>query len=277
MKKLVVLSVLGVLAGCAQTQWTHPTKNQTQFQMDSAYCQNESMRSVQQQAAAPVVPAYTPPTQYDTSCSRSGNYVNCSTTSQGNYAAQLAQQNAQNMAQAGANIGTGIARQQYVENCMMSLGYRKQQVTSQAQSNSPSMAQQYKLNIDELNASFRNNVCGDERFKPLFLKSSCSANEISLNQLADNEKISESEKELLNLYTERNREFLNGELDIINKYMASPMKDEISIFRRKQFNEAINERIELIQGKITWGEYNKRRTAAANRGARERMEIIKKY
>ena len=180
MRNLVALSVLGVLTGCAQTQWTHPTKSQSQFQADSAYCQNESMRSVQQQAASPVVPAYTPPAQYDTNCYRVGNNLNCSTTSQSNYGAQLAQQNAQNMAQAGSNIGTGIARQQFAENCMLSMGYTKQAISASASNEINQKAQLYNSELRNMGEEYKLTVCTSEDLKPIFLKTSCNTNDITL-------------------------------------------------------------------------------------------------
>ncbi len=278
MKKLMALCVLGVLAGCAQTQWTHPTKNQAQFQMDSANCQNESMRSVQQQVAAPVVPAYTPPKQYDTSCSRLGNYVNCSTTSQGNFAAQLAQQNAQNMAQAGADIGTGIARQQYAENCMLSLGYRKQAVSGQSNNESAQKIKLYNSEMKALGDEYNSSVCSIDSLKPIFDKTPCNPNQISLSQLSDDSKITNAEKPLFDQWIKISTDYANREIDITANYVLPPLRDPMVLMLRRQLNNSLNGRAaSLFKGEISWGEFNKQRSSERLKNSQERNELVSKH
>ena len=122
--------MVATLAGSSQTYRSHPTKSEAQFNADKAFCQNEAIRNVQPTVAAPVAPVYTPSTQYSTNCYSMGTAVNCTTTAQPNYIGQLQQQNAQNMAQTGANFGTAIARGTYAENCMVNLGWSKSAIES---------------------------------------------------------------------------------------------------------------------------------------------------
>jgi hypothetical protein len=130
MMKKIVLVLVTFLAGCAQTYWVHPSKSPNQLQGDVATCQNEALRSTPDAVAAPVAPVYVAPTQYSTNCSTMGNYVNCNTTVQPDNMAQVRQQNAQNMAQAGSNLGTALSRQAYANNCLASLGWSKSLVNN---------------------------------------------------------------------------------------------------------------------------------------------------
>ncbi len=278
MQKIAIVVVLaGMLGGCAQTQWSHPTKNESQFQMDSAYCQNEAMRNVQRQMAAPVQPGYAPPTQYDTSCYRIGNSLNCSTTSQGNYAGQLAQQNAQNMAQAGADIGTGIARQQFAENCMVSLGYRKQKLGSQSSNDAAQKSNIYNAEIKRLGDEYNSYVCFDEKFKSVFNKTPCNPNEISLSHLSDNSKISEDERLIFEQWVKISTEYANREIAITFNYVLQPLRDPMVLLLRQQLNDSLNGRAaSLFKGEISWGEFNKQRSAERLKNLQQRNELINK-
>jgi hypothetical protein len=130
--KIISLVMLFVLSGCARTYWVHPSKSSNQLQGDVATCQNEAMRSMPNVIAAPVAPVYVPPTQYSTNCSTMGIYTNCNTTAQPDNMARVMQQNAQNMAQAGSNIGTALSRKSYTENCLTAYGWSKQKESVQS-------------------------------------------------------------------------------------------------------------------------------------------------
>jgi len=142
MRNIVLVGVAFFMTGCAQYTWMHTSKNEMQFNSDRAYCQNESISRIQDQVAQPVAPIYGQSSQYNTNCSAFGNTLNCTTSSTPNYLAQVQQQNAQNMAQAGANIGTAIARQRYFDNCMVTLGWSKSIINSGASEN--------KINLNAL-------------------------------------------------------------------------------------------------------------------------------
>jgi hypothetical protein len=64
-----------------------------------------------------------------------GNYVYCNITVQPDNMAQVRQQNAQNMAQAGSNIGTALSRKRYTENCLQALGWTEQTMPALATTN----------------------------------------------------------------------------------------------------------------------------------------------
>lgn len=279
MKKLLIIFLAVILGGCAQTQWSHSTNSEAQFQMDSASCRNEAMRNLPQQVAAPVAPIYVPPTQYNTTCSNLGNFVNCSTASQGNYSAQLAQRNAQQMAQAGSDIGTGIAQGQFFENCMLSRGYKKQINIDKSLSNDAiQKAQAYNSEIKSLGDEYRSKVCTLESLKLIFDKSPCNSGLISLTHLSDLSKINEVEKPIFEEWNKIVTNYSERANDITIKYVLPPLGNELVRLTRKQKNDELNERvIPLYKGEMTWGEFNKFRSSSFIKNSQERSDLISKY
>jgi hypothetical protein len=275
MRNIIFLAGLtSMLASCAQTNWVHPSKSEAQFNMDKAYCANEASRNVQPSVAAPVVPIYTPPNQYNTNCSSIGNSVNCTTTAQPNYLAQIQQQNSQNMAQAGANIGTAFAQQQFAENCMRTLGWSKQQTVSSSQSNVAELNRKYQEEFSGLMGEFEVRVCKSEGFQYLFKKSPCNIRDISLVHLANKDKVNQQDLDLLLKYSETLKEFQNKELEIINKYILPPLKINYANMRRSQMDRGMGLLLELYEGKITWGDYNKKRQEVASISNEERKRLL---
>jgi hypothetical protein len=93
MKKLVVFSLAGVLAGCAAPMWHHPTNNEYDFNRDKAACSMDAQRA-NPSTAVPFDPRMS--------------------------AMQQAQAGSYN---SGANLGRAFGFQGYFNNCMMSKGY----------------------------------------------------------------------------------------------------------------------------------------------------------
>lgn len=281
MHKAYVLLSTFLISACAQTQWTHSTRTQADFQRDSAYCQNEAMRNVQQQIAAPVAPVYTPPTQYNTDCSRIGNSMNCTTVGSSNYSAQIAQQNAQNMAQHGANIGTALSRQSYADNCMVTMGYRKQQISQSSAGNPTSDASQNVKFLNEelkqMSDSIKDQVCPKPSLQIVLSKTPCNINAARVSHFTDPSFLNDSEKPAFDEYYDLISSYQNKEIEIISKYMEQPLRDNFIAMRRKQHLEINNDRVELYKGAITWGEFNKRRTAAQAKAAQERTDLINRF
>lgn len=76
MRFVVVFLLSLVLVGCAnqRTYWAKPGASRGDFQMDQTECEAQATRDV------PVRDSTIPLTNPQTSCSRIGSYVNCSTT-----------------------------------------------------------------------------------------------------------------------------------------------------------------------------------------------------
>jgi hypothetical protein len=93
MKKLVVLGIVGILAGCAAPMWHHATNNEYDFNRDRSACSMEAERS-NPSTAVPFDPRLTQMQQ-----AQAGSY------------------------NAGANLGRAFGVKSYFENCMLSKGY----------------------------------------------------------------------------------------------------------------------------------------------------------
>lgn len=287
MKKILLTATAVLLSSCAQMNWTHPSKTEAQFRSDMAYCQNEAMRNVQQQAPVyvPTAPIYTPPQQYDTNCSRTGNYVNCSTTAQPNISAQIAQQNAinaQNQAAAYANIGTGIERGNYADNCMYGMGYTKQKVNQQPAVNTQNsrrdpFSEDYKRGLAEMQPGFNSDACNNPVFRDLLTKSPCAIKDIGLAHLSSTDKITKDEKSLLDEYSKVQSTYQNKEMDLILRTIQSPFREELLEQKRLQVKNLLDLKLELYTEKINWGEYNQKRKELADKVRKEREQFLNRY
>lgn len=277
MKSFIFLFPFVFLTGCAQTLWVHSSKNESQFNADKAYCSNEATRNVRPQIASPVTPVYIAPNQYNTNCTSFGVSTNCTTTAQPNYIGQLQQQNAQNMAQAGSNIGTAFAQSAYFDNCLLSLGWSKQSVSQQQNQNITRLNNGYQKERGELIAKFIENTCKSNYLKSMFEKSPCNSSEISFSQLTDKERISPEHKAALIKYNDDRIEMFRGEASIIQNYILQPLREEYSKFRKIRHDKTISLSIELYNGEITWGDYNQRRKDDTNTFLQERSALLEKF
>lgn len=268
------LSLLAFLTGCAQTYWVHPSKSEAQFNIDKSYCENEASINVRATVAAPVTPIYTPPSQYNTNCSAMGYSVNCTTTAQPNSLGQLQQQHAQNMAQAGANIGDAFARQRYAENCMINLGWSKQKISKSENKKIEELNIGFEKEMSELNADQIEKMCKAQEFQAFFQKSPCDTREINLAHLAINLKADEKDRKDIILFSEYLQSYQKKEIEIVEKYILDPLKTNYINMRRGQNNRGLALALELYEGKITWGEFNKKRLENYDLGMQERRNLL---
>jgi hypothetical protein len=93
MKKLVVLSLAGVLAACAAPMWHHPSNNEYDFNRDKAVCSMEANRA-NPSTAVPYNPRLDPFQQANASIYNGT-----------------------------ADMGRAFGVQNYFNNCMMAKGY----------------------------------------------------------------------------------------------------------------------------------------------------------
>lgn len=207
--------------------------------------------------------------------------MNCTTVAGSNYSAQIAQQNAQNMAQHGANIGTALSRQAYADNCMVAMGYRKQQVSQSSGGDLTSQASQkvksFSEEMKQISDSFRTQVCPKPSVQVVFSKTPCNINDARVAHFTDPSFLSDSEKPAFDEYYDLIVFYQNREIEIISKYMEPPLRDNFIVMRRKQYLETNNDRVELYKGAITWGEFNKRRTAMQAKAAQERTDLMNRF
>ena len=104
----------------------------------------------------------------------------------------------------------------------------------------------------------QNEVCAREEYKPLFLHTWCEPKDTGFEHFVDRSKLSESDKPLfLKFQSEWGRLLLRSEA-AARAYGGSKGKDLAAAFARGE-SLALKNRLNLYEGKITWGEYNKRR------------------
>jgi hypothetical protein len=134
--------------------------------------------------------------------------------------------------------------------------------------------------LTRLNAEF-DDLCKKEEYRPYIEKSPCNARNITLEQLSDTTRINERQKQAM-------LAFAKATDDIVNRIEdAQKMGGMLS---RKMYEYLVSTlkpardgyRIELVQGKLTWGEYNQRKRDAVaqqaifvKRASEEVSEFVK--
>lgn len=101
-------------------------------------------------------------------------------------------------------------------------------------------------------------MCAREDLKPYFNKSSCNALEISLEQMSDKSKISADEKVALSKLQAANQPIVKKIVDAFRQYGGAKGADA-AMLREKTQQLLEKNQFELYDGKINWGEYNRRR------------------
>ncbi len=158
---------------------------------------------------------------------------------------------------------TVVTNEKLFASCMNSRGWYLQ---GQDQISAAQSAQQAKTNeaaatLEQLKKEI-NAICEKQGYKTIFEKTACNPPDIMLNQLSISERISKSDRPLfMEFYNEQNN---------INKRAVTALRSsgntkdkniadlfEQSSVRREQ--NALN----LYDGTITWGQYNKARKSIA--------------
>lgn len=101
-------------------------------------------------------------------------------------------------------------------------------------------------------------MCNKDELKEYYKKTSCSALEISFEQLADESKITDSQK--IALVKQRHEvAMIEREQDAVQKQRGEA--GQKFIYLANNFLRPANEKnnLDLYNGKITWGDYNKKR------------------
>lgn len=262
---LVVCSIATLgLAGCASNLWVHPSKNNAQFNQDKNDCMVQANNANPNQP-----PPASPPVGYTTNCYGAGYSASCTTTPQvqPNYAAM------------GQAIALKRAREDFFSSCMQSRGWSLQSAesiaTSQAQNKDK--AEQYKAAMSQIGEEAKS-YCVQPQFAAYYAKTTCSAVAMSLEQLSDNSKVSKKEKEALSKLDTALADIKNQRIDAYRNFMVPQARAEeyISLVTR-QYNSAQKIRLDLYNGKITWGQYNSDRKRAFETFNEEYKSISKKY
>lgn len=107
-------------------------------------------------------------------------------------------------------------------------------------------------------------MCAVQEFKSLFVKTACLADDIALEQLADDTKITKQQKPIFLKYRTR-VEDLNKEIQEWRRMMGDSKKKLLADYVDSQQSEIDKFNLDLYKGAISWGTYNQRRKELATK------------
>ncbi len=166
---------------------------------------------------------------------------------------------AQVNAYGGSAVNTIATNDALFSTCMGSRGWSlqsKEAVQAQAIQNQARMSD-LKQQFDRLNDT-ATAMCSKEELKEYYKKTACKAPDVSFEQIADTSKITAAQKAAL-VKQRENVALIEKERAVIQKQAGPSGNKALDI--STNFVQPENERnnLDLYNGKITWGEYNKRR------------------
>jgi hypothetical protein len=187
------------------------------------------------------------------------------------------QESQQRIAAAQVNVYGGAAinrvqtNEQLFASCMNAHGwYLQRQAMGQQQA-----AQMQPNPLKEASDTFMAELtarCQEPELQPYFAKTSCNALDATLEQLTDSSTITEPQKIALQKnrseYLEQSRKFIQA----LRQY-GGQKGNAIASLREKIGDQGDAVMLDLYAGKITWGEYNRRRKELAVQG-RDKMNEI---
>jgi clan AA aspartic protease (TIGR02281 family) len=108
-------------------------------------------------------------------------------------------------------------------------------------------------------------VCASEELQPHFSKTSCKPEDATLEQMADKSRISSTEKVALSKVRSESKRVRDEIDDIIRQYYPPQLAPSIIARKKQAATEYDSLAQDFYDGRITRGEYNKRRMEIANR------------
>jgi hypothetical protein len=165
------------------------------------------------------------------------------------------------------------------DSCMNAKGWSLQDKNNLQKTNELKAAdfEQKKVILSDIMKKFDEKykaVCAKQEYAPLFVKTSCNVKDITFEQIADNTKITTEQKTIFLKY--------RTEFEAVGKEHRSYMRKVIvrEIHKRwLDYNESTlpeidKNNLDLLNGVITWGEYNQRRKDLQTRGDAEKKKIL---
>lgn len=116
--------------------------------------------------------------------------------------------------------------------------------------------------IKQANASYERGVrelCGSERYKTLFANTACFANEISLHHMASAEKLNPADKAHFLEWRSKVHNLLTDVANTAELYDGRSGRRVSDFIRNSMIPGDEKNELDLYDGKITWGEYNRLR------------------
>ena len=123
----------------------------------------------------------------------------------------------------------------------------------------------------------RSDLCISPQFQEIRKKSPCSVDELTPSMLADMSKVTEKEKQLLDVMVGAQNKISNEYFSILGQQIKSDKDKQfheyLMTFSRPENNKNY---AELYEGKKTWGEYNQRRVQISDSVKAEQRRIFSK-
>jgi len=163
----------------------------------------------------------------------------------------------------GASVSKAVTNDGLFSSCMNARGWSLQnqqalqQQLQQQQSNAAAVQSSNQAEFNKIKADGEA-ICTNAEFKLYYAKTACSSNDISFEQLADQSKITPAQKPVLVKQRAAIAENQKQRIAFQRKLGAKGIKtaDLITAVLLPQ-QDQLN--LDLYNGKITWGEYNKQR------------------
>jgi hypothetical protein len=102
-------------------------------------------------------------------------------------------------------------------------------------------------------------ICADPKFAPYYNKTACLADKMTFDQLADTSKISPEVKAIFPEVRNSIDANVREQLDLQRKYGGTVGAKRADLFMTTAKAQNDKNNLDLYDGRITWGEYNRRR------------------
>lgn len=251
------------MTGCTTTEyWKHNSKPASYFQQDQAYCLNAAINAVPNIA----VPTQTTevriaqPRSYDTTCTTALGNLNCRTTA--NTGPVSAFERYQASPQAQMNGAIQQTRATYAETCLVRMGWSKldpEIVRKEQQNDADQKAifESAKKQIDIDQRRYVESICKSNKYSEVTRIAPCSTDEIYAWHLSNTDYITKNQKDLYADVSAENTRLNDSLIQFYSKYSNPKFKYLLISAHTNKREQELNNDINLMTMKITWGEYNK--------------------
>lgn len=247
---ILSLALSSLAAGCASYQWMNYANPKADFQSDMAFCQNESERTVPK-----LQPTYVnQPTQ--TTCRNLGGIVQCNTSGGG----------VARVEDPWAVFANNNKRDAYVERCLVSKGWRQQEIVSK--SNGPTgkaSAPDKSISMSESGrelfnyvAMRRKEICASAEYEDIAKKAPCDPRDIG-DQIFNKAYPSKQETAKTKALNELLQDLYAQEFQAYKKDPGAGSerwRKIMAIYNDRELR--LND--QFYTGKMTWGAFNMERS-----------------
>jgi len=163
--------------------------------------------------------------------------------------------------------------------CMNSRGWSwvsKDSVNSAnnaSQSTKQATANSVKEELDQIAQKIKA-VCADAKYAAFYAKTSCQADDLTMAQMTDKSKISPLEKLQLDEVVTVTKPLI-AQMNNVIRRSGNSKDSKVVDYRETVQEQALQKnRLDLYEGKETWGDYNRRRKEISDMEKAERKRLL---